>query len=260
MHILRPHYQELLKLQSHDKVSEMEKAYARRAFTERRQVVFRKAKTSNMAACAGVLSIPIAVSGLTAFGRVAQSDPSVQKEAFMWVSSLALQDPTWALPIAAEVLTLLNINIALTQRQGFTYQKNTVIDKYRIAAAVVAVGAAPWVATLPAAIVLYWLGIAGTSLLQPLLTRTEWTRQLMGFPTKEDELRLTPEDAEVEAKAQEEGIAFAMNPPSLIRDYQEATRETRHHSYQQVKQAMETEMSIQIEKNLKRVKFWEKKK
>lgn len=236
---LRPHYHEMIRVTQHPEVTDLEKAFARRAFTERRKAEYTKAGTGTLAAASGLASLPLALTALTAVGRVTQNEFSVQASTFLWCGSLAAADPTYILPIAAESLTLLNFNLMLRNREGMTHQKDQVIRRYRTFSLLAAAGLAPAVSTLPSGLCLYWVGMGFMGLAQPILTRTEFCRRVLGFPPS-GVGTMSLDDIEIEKSAMPPPSPFSQRGPMSEVDI--AVRERKYREYHEAKSGMEDQM------------------
>ncbi|GAA6053261.1 hypothetical protein JCM3770_002683 [Rhodotorula araucariae] len=105
---------------------------------------------------------------------------SLQTEGFGWVPDLTQPDPYYLLPVTSTALTLATLETGVdstTQVQTSTTKNMKMIFR------VMLVGALPFIAYFPAALLLYWTTNNFLSLVQSQLLKVPFVRSLLNIPT-----------------------------------------------------------------------------
>ncbi|KPV72078.1 uncharacterized protein RHOBADRAFT_56205 [Rhodotorula graminis WP1] len=105
---------------------------------------------------------------------------SMSTEGFGWVQDLTQPDPYYLLPVTSTALTLATLETGVdssTQVQTSTTKNMKMIFR------VLLVGALPFIAYFPAALLIYWTTNNFLSLVQSTLLKTPFMRSLLSIPT-----------------------------------------------------------------------------
>jgi membrane protein insertase Oxa1/YidC/SpoIIIJ len=132
----------------------------------------------------GMISTPLTLTAFLAIRKMVVYEADLETTPFMWLKDLTAPDPTWTLPVLCAGLFYMNFELNQGMMKG-SRSSNTIYIKWGIRIGLVAFVyfAAD---SQPAAMFAYWLGMSAAGLLQPLLLRMQWFRDMFGFPEPPD--------------------------------------------------------------------------
>ncbi|KFQ21340.1 Mitochondrial inner membrane protein COX18, partial [Mesitornis unicolor] len=109
-------------------------------------------------------------------------DSAVQEEfsagGVLWFTDLTAPDSTWVLPVALGLVNLLIVEIFASQKVEVSRLQKLVTNFFRVVSVVMI----PVAASVPSAMVLYWLSSSFVGLLHNLLLRSPTFRRLCRVP------------------------------------------------------------------------------
>jgi membrane protein insertase Oxa1/YidC/SpoIIIJ len=145
--------------------------------------VYAKHGTSNRNVLATLCSTPIFAWGFWVAMRATSTLDDVAATSWRWVPTLADVDPTYILPCCAVAATVLNFELLFWKKGG---ANGTGVSNYLPWA--VRIGAASCITVISqfrSAVLMYWIGVSLTGMLQPLLMRSRTFMKLYGVPLPE---------------------------------------------------------------------------
>lgn len=122
---------------------------------------------------------PIFISFFMATRRLAEYNPEVAEEAFLWVPSIAEADPLFVLPVCASI-TMLTI-AQLGGDTGNDAQKEQM-EKFRKVMSIAAIGVFPLTYWMPSLTFCYWISSNSFSCFQVPLMRQPAVKRAFGIP------------------------------------------------------------------------------
>ena len=105
--------------------------------------------------------------------------PSLHTEGLGWVADLTASDPYYILPVASTALTLASLEFGIDTT---TQVQTTTTKNMKLFFRVGLLGALPFIAYFPAALLLYWTTNNALSLFQALLLKQHSVRAFFGIP------------------------------------------------------------------------------
>ena len=135
---------------------------------------------------------PIFISFFMATRRLAEYNPSVAAEGFLWVPNIAEADPLYVLPVCASATMLI-----IAQLGGDTgnEQQKEQMEKFRKVMSIAAVGVFPLTYWMPSLTFCYWISSNSFSCFQVPLMKRPAVKKALGIPivpTADSGMLITP--------------------------------------------------------------------
>eukprot|EP00884_Botryococcus_braunii_P009438 jgi/Botrbrau1/18496/Bobra.0072s0075.1 len=106
--------------------------------------------------------------------------PSLMEGGLFWFTDLTVPDPTYALPIIASGIFLINVELGAAD--GMQGQPANVMSRLKWFMRGLAVIMVPFTASMPAAVFCYWIPSNALSLVQSLALKSQSLRKALNLP------------------------------------------------------------------------------
>ncbi|CCW63520.1 unnamed protein product [Phytomonas sp. EM1] len=167
------------KARNDSTLSTAEKRIVKEGYSRLKSALMKKHKCSQWKTFATMLTAPVTMSAFLSVRRLALYEEDLQAVPFLWVTDLTLPDPTYALPAVCVTMFLGNFELNQRMQRGGRSSSSIYIRWGMRAGATVGFY---FIAQLPAAMFVYWIGLSMVGLLQPILLRWQPFRNFFDFP------------------------------------------------------------------------------